>query len=94
VLIKVSEFLKEETEGLERIIGRLGGDEFIIVVKNDGKNERVKNLGEHLSKAIREKKFVIDEELDPINLSFSVGQANSSPSDTENDIEKLCIKQI
>lgn len=92
VLIKVSEFLKEETEGLERIIGRLGGDEFIIVVKNDGKNERVKNLGEHLSKAIREKKFVIDEELDPINLSFSVGQANSSPSDTENDIEKLLYK--
>jgi len=38
------------------------------------KNERVKNLGEHLSKAIREKKFVIDEELDPINLSFPWGR--------------------
>jgi diguanylate cyclase (GGDEF)-like protein/putative nucleotidyltransferase with HDIG domain len=92
VLIKVSEFLKAETEGLERIIGRLGGDEFIIVVRNDGKNERVKNLAEHLSKAIREKQFVIDEELDPIRLSFSVGQANSSPYDKDTNIEKLLNK--
>ncbi len=92
VLIKVSEFLKSETEGLERIIGRLGGDEFIIVVKNDGRNERVKNLGKELSKAIREKEFVIEDGLDPINLSFSIGQANSSPSDKDTDIEKLLYK--
>jgi len=92
VLIKISEFLKSETEGLERIIGRLGGDEFIIVVRNDGKNERVKNLAMHLSKAIREKKFVIDEELDPISLSFSVGQADALPSSDETDIEKLLNK--
>jgi len=48
VLIKVSEFLKEETEGLERIIGRLGGDEFIIVVKNDGKKRKSKKFGENI----------------------------------------------
>lgn len=92
VLLMVSEFLKSETEGLDRIIGRLGGDEFIIVVKNDEKSERVKHLGKNLLKAIREKQFIIDEELDPINLSFSVGQANSSSSDKDTDIEKLLYK--
>ncbi|MFZ5989544.1 MAG: bifunctional diguanylate cyclase/phosphohydrolase [Bacillota bacterium] len=89
VLVEVSEFIKRETAGLERVIGRLGGDEFIIVVRNDG-SERVMKLGERLLKAIREKMFVIDPELDPISLSFSVGQANSSSSDL--DVEKLLYR--
>lgn len=86
VLVEIAEFIKQETEGLEAVIGRLGGDEFVIVVRNDG-SKRVLELGESILKSVRNKTFVIDPEMDAIVLSLSVGQANSSPMD--NNIEKL-----
>lgn len=86
VLVEIAEFIKQETEGLESIIGRLGGDEFVIVVRNDG-SKRVLELGESILESVRNRTFVIDPEIDPIVLSLSVGQANSSSVD--NNIEKL-----
>ena len=80
VLIEVADLIRKETEGLERVIGRLGGDEFIIVVRNDG-SKRVLELCNRLLNVMQEKTFVVDPELDPIKLSFSVGQANSVSKD-------------
>ncbi|HEX9060059.1 MAG TPA: diguanylate cyclase [Clostridia bacterium] len=89
VLIDVSQMILKETEGLDKIVGRLGGDEFIIIVKNDG-SKRVLGLGERLMASMKDRNFSIDPEIDPINLSFSVGQANSTKTDT--DIETLIHK--
>ncbi len=89
VLIQIAKLLEAETEGLERILGRLGGDEFIIVVSNDG-SQKVLNLGKKLLEIMAEKVFVIDPEIDPIRLSFSVGQANSESK--FDDVEKLLHK--
>ncbi|KNY29592.1 bifunctional diguanylate cyclase/phosphohydrolase [Pseudobacteroides cellulosolvens] len=89
VLIDVSQFILKETEGLDRIVGRLGGDEFIIVVKNDG-SKKILDLGEKLMNSLKNKYFSIDPDIDPITLSFSVGQANSTDADI--DIEKLMHK--
>jgi len=89
VLIQIAKLLEEETEGLERILGRLGGDEFVIVVRNDG-SQKVLELGKRLLELMAEKVFVIDPEIDPIRLSFSVGQAYSASKD--DDVEKLLHK--
>ncbi|WP_010249339.1 bifunctional diguanylate cyclase/phosphohydrolase [Acetivibrio cellulolyticus] len=89
VLIEVAKLLKKEVEGFESIIGRLGGDEFIIVLRNDGSQE-ILNLGKRLQEIMADKVFVIDPEIDPISLSFSVGQANSTSM--EDDVEKLLNK--
>ncbi|MCX7747955.1 MAG: diguanylate cyclase [Clostridia bacterium] len=86
VLIEVADIIKKETKDFEGIVGRLGGDEFIIVVRNDG-SERVLGLGDRLFNVMRDKLFNVDPEIDPINLSFSIGQANSTS--THTDIEKL-----
>ncbi|HEY9059761.1 MAG TPA: hypothetical protein VIO64_04540 [Pseudobacteroides sp.] len=67
------------------IIGRLGGDEFVIVVRNDG-SKRVQGISESLLTFVKSKVFTIDPEIDPMNLSLAIGQANSSPSD--DNIEK------
>ena len=89
VLIQIAKLLEMETDGLERIVGRLGGDEFIIIVKNDG-SQKVLNLGKRLMDIMAEKVFIIDPEIDPISLSFSVGQANSLSKN--DDVEKLLHK--
>lgn len=89
VLVQIAQLIKQETDGLDRIIGRLGGDEFVIVVRNDG-SKRVLELSESLLTSVGSKVFTIDPEIDPMNLSLSVGQANSSPSD--DNIEKLLYK--
>jgi diguanylate cyclase (GGDEF)-like protein/putative nucleotidyltransferase with HDIG domain len=89
VLIEIAELIKQETTDLERIIGRLGGDEFIIVVRNNG-SKRVSELGESLLESVKSHVFTVDPDIDPMTLSLSVGQANSSPAD--NNFERLLHK--
>ncbi|MDP4181585.1 MAG: diguanylate cyclase [Bacillota bacterium] len=89
VLVEIAELIKQETEGLERVIGRLGGDEFVIAVRNDG-SKRVLELGENILGAVKKRMFTIDPEIDPMKLSLSIGQANSSL--VHNNVEKLLRK--
>ncbi|MFZ5988484.1 MAG: bifunctional diguanylate cyclase/phosphohydrolase [Bacillota bacterium] len=90
VLIQVAEFLRNELKGLNSILGRLGGDEFVIVVKDYPYGE-VGQLGDKLAKAMREKHFKVDPDIDPIKLSFSVGEAYCKPG-TFTSVQNLLHK--
>lgn len=71
VLLQFANTLKNAV-GSNDIIGRLGGDEFIIILtdKGDG-NEQIRKI----VKQLKSRNYITDHELVPINIGFSYGIA-------------------
>ena len=77
ILIQVANVLKNEVEDYNGIVGRLGGDEFIILIPQD-KALPGKIIKDTIYKRLFEQKYYIDKEISPIEISFSLGASNSS----------------
>jgi diguanylate cyclase (GGDEF)-like protein/putative nucleotidyltransferase with HDIG domain len=86
VLIQVAQVLKKETMELSSIIGRMGGNEFIVLVKDS--NMLPGLLSRRIYNTLKNKLFILDPEIDPIRLSFAIGEAHSH-SDRSTSIERL-----
>lgn len=78
VLVEVARLLEQETADLEHLVGRLGGDEFVILINNFPPAEIV-TLSERFTKAMEQKLFYVDPDMDPIRISFSIGAAYTPP---------------
>ncbi|MDP4180849.1 MAG: diguanylate cyclase [Bacillota bacterium] len=89
ILIQVAQVLKEETKEYNNLIGRMGGNEFIVIIKKD-KNDNIMPgfISRRLYNTLKNKLFILDPEIDPIKLSFAIGEAHSHGDKNEN-IEKL-----
>lgn len=77
LLVQFAQALKNEMAGLEGIVGRLGGDEFLIVVKNYP-HSKEPSLGQILSDRLLNKSYVADPNLEPISIPFVVGETHCS----------------
>lgn len=76
ILIQFANLLKQEMKEHEAIVGRLGGDEFIIIVGDFGPHQ-VTALRRRLIEAASKELFAADPDLAPIKLSFTLGEAYS-----------------
>ncbi|HEY9059883.1 MAG TPA: diguanylate cyclase [Pseudobacteroides sp.] len=86
-LVFISALIKKCLEGLSYTMGRLGGDEFIILIKDlDLVKER--NLNEKLRNTLKTSIFISDPNAHPIRLSCSTGIAHSR-NESEKKIEIL-----
>lgn len=86
-LVFISSLIKNSLEGLNYTMGRLGGDEFIILIKDlDWVKER--DLNEKLRNTLKSSIFISDLDAHPIRLSCSTGIAHSR-NETEKKIEIL-----
>lgn len=88
ILIQIADFLKEKAQKYKGWVGRLGGDEFILLVK-DYTVKNIESLGNELYKEINSQLFEIYHDVEPINLSFSIGKASSIALSRPFNIEKL-----
>jgi diguanylate cyclase (GGDEF)-like protein len=87
VLYQVGTLLKKEAKSLNGIVGRLGGDEFIILLRN-ASNRELNNFSRQLNKLFGNEYFKCDPDLPPIQISCSIGMA-SCINMTEIDIQDL-----
>ena len=83
LLIQVAQRLVRVV-GEEGIVGRLGGDEFEIIVPYGNSSERLSRVAEEIIRNISEPYLIHDN---PINVSCSVGIATTHDSGTS--VEKL-----
>lgn len=72
VLLQIAEILKSKTKLLGGIAGRLGGDEFIVLLPNMEIDE-AEFLYEKGQKLLRQIYLPIEDGLDPVKVSISVG---------------------
>lgn len=86
VLIQVAQVLKKEAQEFTSIIGRMGGNEFIVLVKDSNMHPGL--LSRRLYNTLKNKLFILDPEIDPIKLSFAIGEAHSI-SNRNTSIERL-----
>lgn len=75
VLVQVADILRRILEPYECVIGRLGGDEFIIFANCD--KHPCSSLGAKLLDRLQQSSFIVDPEIEPINLRFALGEAYS-----------------
>lgn len=76
VIKHVADYLRKLVQPSGGIAGRLGGDEFVVVLEDE---PRFAKLRQRLLDELGGTAFVPDEALPPLTLSFSVGEAVSSP---------------
>lgn len=92
ILIKFSRLLKLKTSHLDSIVGRLGGDEFIIIVQNyDSSKQSLKN---YLQDSLKDELYEIEKGLGKIKIDFSVGEAfseNLNPDTIEELLNRADI---
>ena len=74
-----------EMIGDNAVSGRIGGDEFVLLLTNDKKMKKTIN---EIFEELSIKSYITDPELVPIHLSFSYGIAESEAKFTSN-IEEL-----
>lgn len=90
LLFQFGEFLLQQTKDMDCMVGRIGADTFIILLKN------VILYGEeYLSSSIysrlQQYEFYADEELEAVKLSCSIGGADSIECPVQ-DIEELIFQ--
>jgi diguanylate cyclase (GGDEF)-like protein len=76
VLIEVASILKKETKN--GVAGRLGGDEFIILV-SDVTYQESEKFFKQLTNCLKEGYLKYDPKLEPIKFSCSIGMAYAKP---------------
>lgn len=85
VLVKTSEIIKDNA-GKNAMVGRLGGEEFIIVIKDTGINEATK-IAEQIRQKINEDKIDIEDKSIRYTITFGVAELDFN-QDIENNIKK------
>lgn len=88
VLIKIAEYLKHAAIKHKGIPGRLGGDEFILLLRNYPE-KNFKQLIEVLQEEITKTLIDADPGAEPVDLSFSIGKASSIYLSRPYNMEKL-----
>ncbi len=91
ILIQISNLLNEKMKQFEGVVGRYGGDEFLVLLKNYSKTKAKKISGD-LSKNIHTTKFLADSELDPIYINISIGEAYYNNNNNKTEIEEIIKK--
>ncbi len=81
VLISVAGLLKKLMAGVDCTIGRLGGDEFIILVKDCAQSDSCQ-YGKKIQDTVESEVFYADPELAPLKLSCSIGHAHTLKSNS------------
>lgn len=77
VLLRFSEELQKNLQGIPNSFGRIGGDEFIVLLQSDISEEQIAKLFEKIQTSLHSIKLVRD---DDFRISFSIGIA-TYPSD-------------
>ncbi|TAH60650.1 MAG: diguanylate cyclase [Gottschalkiaceae bacterium] len=90
VLKQIGDCIKNVLIDYNAVIGRLGGDEFIVLLY-DCPTWLLNNIAAMLYTAFEENKFSIDPELDSIEINCSIGKAQSM-SGYHANIEELVQK--
>lgn len=79
VLVQISKLLVRTMSGYDTVIGRMGGDEFVIVLK-DYSLEQSQKLRCELNKSIEQEYFKADNDLIPIRIACSIGLSYCPPN--------------
>lgn len=74
ILIQVGNNLKSELIDVQGIVGRLGGDEYVVIIESLSKDE-ASQIFSKLNNSLTNKQFQCDPALDPITISCSIGMA-------------------
>lgn len=85
VIVHFANSLRKMVEGVDGIVGRLGGDEFVIIMEDQ---PNTSTLIERIEQRLNHSRYVPGSGLEPLVLSFSIGEAVSDPKVT-TDIEQL-----
>lgn len=88
VLIQIANFLKSKLASKNCLVGRIGGDEFVVLFKGYTLNE-VEKITERLYIDINDLCFELDPDIAPIQLSFAIGRSSSVSVLSEVTIDKL-----
>lgn len=88
ILIRLADYLQEESRDYNSLVGRLGGDEFVILIKDISLTQS-KELLKKLISNLKNKSFKGDENLEQFNISVSVGLAHCKEGNTYNIQELL-----
>lgn len=75
----------------EDIVLRYGGDEFVVIVKKNGKHEML--MAERISADIKESPLLIDNTVIPLSVSYGVSYVVSELSDAIADADIEMFKQ-
>lgn len=87
VIIKVANTLKDVLDGYDSNVGRLGGDEFIVLIKRITISE-LNVLVEKLNQKLNKETFYKEPKLPVIKISCSIGKAENV-SNKSRSIEEL-----
>ncbi|WFA07946.1 diguanylate cyclase [Tissierella sp. Yu-01] len=77
VLVKFGKALGHKTANLNSIVGRLGGDEFILIIK-DLPILHEKSISEEIYSLMFDDTYNIETIKDPIKIEFSIGESFST----------------
>lgn len=88
VLIQIAHFLNIKCKKINALPGRIGSDEFIIMVKNFSLN-KVEKFTKEIFMEINDKHFELDPDIESVKLSFSIGRSSSDLFEGDADIDKL-----
>lgn len=87
ILINFGQRLQLKTANLNCLVGRLGGDVFVVIIKNDSYTEK-NNICEVLFDSLKEELYQIETNIEPLKVGFSIGEA-ISVNRTSSSIQKL-----
>ena len=77
ILVKFGKTLEHKTANLNSIVGRLGGDEFILII-NDLPSLHEKSISDEIHSLMFDNTYIIESIKEPINIEFSVGESFST----------------
>jgi len=88
-LIQIAQMLQEETLPENAVVGRIGGDEFLIVLLGCS-CEEVCRLREKLLNKFARHQFKINDNVPPIKISVSIGVAFAPPQSAIGFEDLIC----
>lgn len=88
ILKEIGDLLIQKTEESRGKIGRIGGDEFVILL-NDEQHIDVKQFVNKLYDSMHEQEYEVDPDIEKIRLSFSFGICHSAALGKGNMMDKL-----
>lgn len=87
LLIEFGDKLIERVARFNGIVGKLGGDEFIVLIP-DKRREDAGNYSGFISRSLEDELYTIDSYISPFNIHFSIGEAAGNKESIKT-IDKL-----